>query len=567
MKQFELDIDNATLVEECKAGDKEAMSLLYRRFAPRMLHVISKYVVSKEDAQDILHDGFIVAFTSLDSIRDPESIDFWLASIMKNLSIRFLQSKNVSSILEDIPEDLEGNDQLDHIIDFETLETLIKQLPEGYQKVLRLAVLENKSHKEISKILGIAPKTSSSQLFHAKILLRQLVAEHRKNAAILTLLMLLLIGGALFIAKDEDILKNRENLISHATAILPEDSDDNHQNSIRLKETPTEATTIVQNKKVAIASEERPKASETNHPTEISYSSSPDETHLQLTELVAEKEEETAQDEKPKKDLLAHYSSDNDNFEIGIPRVESPHHSTWSASVAFDSGMLNFGGSAEDLADNIGDSTFPGVSLGPSDDDKDDENKDASELPNASKSPRRTRARESELPSDLRGWGCKHYLPITFGVSAEKRFSSRIGIETGLAYSYLHSDFEQGYREIACHWHYLEIPLKLNIYAYSSDRFSLYGSLGGRVSLPVYTIEEEKNKTQSSTEKRHSFDTKALWSASVSIGASYRVTKNLNIFIEPSLQYHFPQESKIPNIWTDDEPWSVSIPIGLRFSW
>lgn len=91
-------------MEECRAGDRVALSLFYTRFAPRMLHVISRYVNNMEDAHDILHDGFIVAFTRLDSLRDPEHIDYWLATIMKNLSLKFLQSQNIATILKEIPD-------------------------------------------------------------------------------------------------------------------------------------------------------------------------------------------------------------------------------------------------------------------------------------------------------------------------------------------------------------------------------------------------------------------------------------------------------------------------------
>ncbi len=66
---------------------------------------------------------------------------------MKNLSLKYLQAQTVTSILEEIPDTVE-EPEIDDIIDFATLESLIQKLPEGYQKVFRLAVLENKSHKE-----------------------------------------------------------------------------------------------------------------------------------------------------------------------------------------------------------------------------------------------------------------------------------------------------------------------------------------------------------------------------------------------------------------------------------
>lgn len=50
---------------------------------------------------------------------------------------------------------------------------MVEKLPEGYSKIFKLAVLEGLSHKEIGKLLNIAPHSSSSQLFRAKVLLKR----------------------------------------------------------------------------------------------------------------------------------------------------------------------------------------------------------------------------------------------------------------------------------------------------------------------------------------------------------------------------------------------------------
>ncbi|MDE6335578.1 MAG: sigma-70 family RNA polymerase sigma factor, partial [Muribaculaceae bacterium] len=217
-----LHIDNHTLVEECRNGDKEALNLFYLRFAPRMLSVIRRYVSDVKDAEDILHDGFIVAFTRLGSLRDADKVDYWLATIMKNLSLQFLQSQDVAQMLHDIPE-VEDTPQIDEIIDLATLETLIKKLPAGYQKVFRLAVLENKSHKEIAKLLGIAPNSSSSQLFHAKLMMRKLITDYKKQTGVWC--FLLLCGGAgimlwhnLMPSKSSSSLLSYESTLPSSTA-------------------------------------------------------------------------------------------------------------------------------------------------------------------------------------------------------------------------------------------------------------------------------------------------------------------------------------------------------------
>ncbi len=163
-----------------------------------------------------------------------------------------------------------------------------------------------------------------------------------------------------------------------------------------------------------------------------------------------------------------------------------------------------------------------------------------------------------------------HYLPISFALTAEKHFSSWLGLETGIGYSYLHTDFER-YNPAnkkndvsSCHWHYLEIPLKVNLYAYTSPRMKLYFGFGGRVAIPVYSYARIAPNPYCQS---GSFNSKAVWSAGGSVGVAFRLSKRIDLFIEPSLRYNFPQNTQIPNIWTDDEPWSLSIPIGFRFNW
>lgn len=125
-----LHIDNRSLVEECLKGDKDALSIFYTRFAPKMLALICRYVGDSADAEDILHDGFIIAFTRLKTLRDYEHVDYWLATIMKNLSLQFLRLQDVGTMLHEIPE-TEDTPHAEDFLDMATLESLIKELPKG----------------------------------------------------------------------------------------------------------------------------------------------------------------------------------------------------------------------------------------------------------------------------------------------------------------------------------------------------------------------------------------------------------------------------------------------------
>ncbi len=155
------------------------MEELYSAYSKRMLGIIRKYISDEETARDILHDGFVIIFTHISEIKDCNKAEYWMGTIMKNLSIQYLSQLDVYSALDGSNDDIADSPDIADVLSYEELDAIINRLPAGYKTIFRLSVLENKSHKEISSILGITPGTSSSQLFHAKKLLKKLIREYR----------------------------------------------------------------------------------------------------------------------------------------------------------------------------------------------------------------------------------------------------------------------------------------------------------------------------------------------------------------------------------------------------
>lgn len=139
------------LIRLCKEGDKGAMEILYSTYSMRMMSIIRKYVSDKKASEDILHDGFIVIFTNLEKLKDENSFEFWMGSIMRNISLKYLERLDLFSMLEEDIDIIDVPDTND-ILTYEELDAIIEKLPNGYKTIFRLAVLENKSHKEISDL-------------------------------------------------------------------------------------------------------------------------------------------------------------------------------------------------------------------------------------------------------------------------------------------------------------------------------------------------------------------------------------------------------------------------------
>ncbi len=68
-------MDIKELVDLCKKGNEQALSLLYKTYSKKMMRICLHYIPDKQIAQDLLHDGFIVIFTSIETLRTPEKLE------------------------------------------------------------------------------------------------------------------------------------------------------------------------------------------------------------------------------------------------------------------------------------------------------------------------------------------------------------------------------------------------------------------------------------------------------------------------------------------------------------
>ncbi len=541
------------MIEECRKGDKEALNLFYLRFAPRMHNVVRRYIHDEKDAEDVLHDGFIVGLTRLDSIRDAEKADIWLATIMKNLSLRFLQEQDTATILHEIPE-VEEAPELDDFPDLQTLESLIKKLPVGYQKVFRLAILENKSHKEIGRLLGITPSTSSSQLYHAKMMMRKLITDYRLQAGLCFLLLAGLLTGLLIRNHRTPTSDKGEIRITEAQDPKERPTADTITNLSPAPVRQAIAQTPARRRnQLPIPSLEEEKNLSSDHreiPAEETLGISATETVIETADSIP------AIDLPP---LIAEerpypYFDPNDN--LYEPIIRNTSERGWRFGIGADPAILalSYFGNHE-LGDFACQDPYPG--------EDDDQDPDYKHDDYTGKVPERRTGAAGFPPYDRISH--TNDLPITAVVTVSKNLNSIFSVESGVRYTYLHSSFFTSTSKAHCHWHYAGIPIKLNTKIHSTSRFRLYAGIGGMVDIPLYSTANVTTKAESPDLRPGRFRSPVSFALSANIGMSIHLFKKIDLFLEPTLQYRFKQDFTVPNYWTDEQ-WGISMPIGFRFN-
>ena len=170
------------LIQHCIEGKRDSQSRLYALLAPKMFVVCQRYAKSREEAKEILQEGFMKLFENLQQFKFTGSFEGWVRRIFVNTSIEHFRKKvklyNVSEVQENTIEDIELN-VLDSMAEKDII-SLVHELSPGYKAVFNMHVIEGYSHKEIAEILGITEGTSKSQLARAKGVLKKSL-EKRMN--------------------------------------------------------------------------------------------------------------------------------------------------------------------------------------------------------------------------------------------------------------------------------------------------------------------------------------------------------------------------------------------------
>ena len=524
--------------------ERQVYSNIYERYSQRLLGICLGYVHDIDVAKDILHDTFIIIFSQIGTLREPEKIEQWMCAIARNLSLKHIEKEkrfsgtDVSELKELHEEDaaLTGIEA----IPFEDLIKAIDELPTQYGKVFRLSVLEGLSHQEIGEMLGIAPHSSSSNLARAKQLLRKIINQHW---GILITFLMLLFAIFHFTGKEDIPFEYEEELVS-------------------VIEEPVTADSTVEIEKPLIAMTEP--AEKTTKPVEKTAEAvdkEEEQTEQEVPDIVEVIENEDHEDIQKNTDIIDPYDTDEfeeDEFE------EDESGKRKGRKVSFSFSVGSHGPAGNDGETQMGNESFPSSPPGeylpgnpPSEPSGPDSGNDPTEEEDENKDEEKDSSMKRRIASGQRSDDSRyrHYMPVSFAASLNWEVSERWNIGTGLRYSYLRSDILQNKYASKQKIHYLGIPVKASYTFWDSRFINAYVSAGALFEMPLAAHIDGKK-----------IDAPDQWSAGAGIGMQFEITRKLSIYVEPDLYYYFDTGSDIRTIRTD-KPFSVTIPVGIRFTW
>ncbi len=180
--------DNQQLIiKGCIAGDRASQARLYHLYARKMMGVCMWYARNREEAEEILQDGFMRVFTYLHKFAGQGSFEGWIRKIMVNAAL--FKYRNKSYLRPVIELDTNTYDATESAaiiaaLDAKELMLQVQTLPPVYRMVFNLHVLEGMKHREIAEILGISEGTSKSNLADARAILQKALNTKKRVASL-----------------------------------------------------------------------------------------------------------------------------------------------------------------------------------------------------------------------------------------------------------------------------------------------------------------------------------------------------------------------------------------------
>lgn len=171
------EIDDKELVQNCLTNNRKYQEILYKKYASKMYNICLTYAKDKDDAKDILQNGFVKIFTSLDSFNNVGSLEGWIKRIIINTSIDYYRKKiiDLRNVSIDYADKNEVETSILEDINAKELLELVHKLPEGARIIFNLYAIEGYNHSEIAEMLNISTGTSKSQFSRAKSILQDLI--------------------------------------------------------------------------------------------------------------------------------------------------------------------------------------------------------------------------------------------------------------------------------------------------------------------------------------------------------------------------------------------------------
>ena len=575
-------MEEQELALRCARGDNAARRELYMQYGSRILALCRRYVSDPADAEDLKQDAFVKIYRVIGRFRwtRPGSLYAWMSRVTINMAFdSFGKRRRLARQLVDVDEmesviPDESTREEAASVPPEVLAAMIEALPEGYRTVFKLYCIDGLSHKDIAALLGIKEKSSSASLSRARALLSDAIREYWRNqeegaspeswAGILrkmrraTALRVSATAMALLLPVSALLLwhSNRQPSappIAEVTPTVPVEPSPVPEEPIAIQEdafVPYSRPSVAQGNSYVIPSNSPVIPSEAKE--SLSSPVVPNDSPVVPSDTSATSQEprqepkqapkqdtrpdpidpfltlpEQIQRQRPRISLSLRAGSGATRRSADVDLDSTPYIAalTYMNEIRLPDGAINaidgievwnvrsnYGNAIEWLTNN----SAPGLFASTKD-------------------------------------SYRHDLPVSLGLTARMELTPRLGVESGLEYTYLHSTVLSEATHMDQRLHFVGIPVRMDARLWSRGGIDLYAGLGVKaekcIAATMGRIECEEPRLQ--------------WSAEAFAGVQYRIAPRTHLYFQPQISYSFTKTDLVT--YRTETPMMFTLNAGLRF--
>jgi len=177
-------ITEEELIRQCKTGDLKPLEMLYKHFYGYAMGVGLRYCNNRDDALEVVNDGFIKVFNSLNTFSPDKPFKAWLRKIIVNTAIDKTRKEKKHTWNADLELAQHIATETASVIDLLSAGDILKlldKLPEVHRVVFNLFEIDGYGHDEIAAMLSIPASSSRVYLSRGKEKLREMISKAENN--------------------------------------------------------------------------------------------------------------------------------------------------------------------------------------------------------------------------------------------------------------------------------------------------------------------------------------------------------------------------------------------------
>lgn len=171
--------DLLELLDGCLNKNRRSQEVLYKQFYGYSMSVCLRYSKHREEAKEILNDGFFKIFSKLESFDKSKPFKTWLGRIMINTALDHYRHEVVRNKFEvmEAGEQAQVDETVMSKLSHDELVCQIQKLSPAYRIVFSMYVIDGFTHEEIASDLNISLGASKSNLSRAREKLREMLSK------------------------------------------------------------------------------------------------------------------------------------------------------------------------------------------------------------------------------------------------------------------------------------------------------------------------------------------------------------------------------------------------------